>query len=214
MKRIAVVAIALALAALALPVPTGAQNTLTVVSDTTWQVSGAISTKTSFPLPMGDAEAVCLNASNPPNCPPGAVLYGSGAGWLADLSSIPGAIWIWAPGVTGQTSPADLQTFWFSKVINVPATPSSGSISIAVDDYAEILVNGKLVATYGSVTNVQAAAAAQNSLGTFSINSLHEGNNQIVVRGQNGPASFAGGCNPCAYQENPAGVVFGITITY
>lgn len=213
MNRIAVVAIVLGLAVLAVPARIGAQNTLTVVSDTTWKVSGTY-LRTSVPVPMGTAEAVCLNAFSPANCPPGAVLYGSGNGWFADLSSIPGAIWIWAPGITGQTSPADLQAFWFSKVVNVPATPLAASISIAVDDYAEILVNGKLVATYGSITDVEVAFAAQNSLGTFSIKNLHEGNNKIVIRGQNGPASFAGDCNPCDYQQNTAGVVFGLSITY
>ena len=214
MKRIVAVAIVLGLAVLAAPPLSGAQNTLTVVSDTTWKVSGT-PFGTNAPVLLGTAEAVCLNASAPANCPPGAVLYGAaGTGWLADLSSIPGAIWIWAPGITGQTYPADLQAFWFSKVVNVPGTPLAASISIAVDDYAEILVNGKLVATYGSITDVGVALAAQNSLGTFSIKNLHEGNNQIVVRGQNGPASFAGDCGPCSYQQNPAGVVFGISITY
>lgn len=213
MKRIVAVAIVLGLGVLAVPVPTGAQNTLTVVSDTTWQVYGTYA-KTNAIVPIGTAEAVCLNAFAPTSCPPGAVLYGAPDGWLADLSSIPGAIWIWAPGITGQTSPADLQAFWFSKVINVPATPLAASISIAVDDYAEILVNGKLVATYGSIKDVEVAFAAQNSLGTFSIKNLHEGNNKIVIRGQNGPASFAGDCNPCDYQQNTAGVVFGLSITY
>ena len=214
MKRIVVVAIVAGLAVLAAAVPSGAQNTLTVVSDTTWKVSGTY-LGTSLPVLLGTAEAVCLNAYAPTNCPPGAVLYGgAGTGWLADLSSIPGAIWIWAPGITGQTSPADLQAFWFSKVVNVPGTPLAASISIAVDDYAEILVNGKLVAAYGSITDVGVAGAAQNSLGTFSIKNLHHGDNKIVIRGQNGPASFAGDCGPCTYQQNPAGVVFGLSITY
>ena len=126
MKRVVAVAIVLGLAVLAAPVPAGAQTTLTVVSDTTWNVSGTL-LRTSVPVRLGTAEAVCLNAFSPANCPPGAVLYGAGNGWLADLSSIPGAIWIWAPGVTGQTSPADLQAFWFSKVVNVPAPPSAAS---------------------------------------------------------------------------------------
>jgi hypothetical protein len=215
MKRIVVVAIVLCLAVLAAPVPVGAQNTLTVVSDTTWKVR-AFSSRTGFPKVLGTAEAVCLNASAPANCPSDAVLYGDPSGnWLADLSSIPGAIWIWAPGINGSTSPADLQTFWFSKVIHVPAKPLAGSISIAADDYIEILVNGKLVAAYGSVTDVGAARAAANSLRKFSVkNHLHKGNNQILIRAQNGPSSFAGTCNPCNYMENPAGIVFGLNISY
>jgi hypothetical protein len=211
MKRIVVVAIVLGLAVLAAPVPTGAQTQW--VSNTTWTVS-AISNKTGLPIFLGTAEAVCLNAVAPPNCPTDAVLYGDLDGWFADLSSIPGAIWIWAPGIKGSTSSADLQTFWFSKVITLPREPSTGSISIAVDDYAEIMVNGQLVAAYGSVTQLGAAVHAHNSLRKFSVKNLHKGDNQIVIRAQNGPASFTNSCNPCNYAGNPAGVVFSVNIFY
>jgi hypothetical protein len=212
MQRIVVVAIVLGLAVLAAPVPTSAQ-TMTVVSDTTWTVR-AIS-KTGLPIALGPAEAVCLNAVAPPNCPPDAVLYGHVDTWFADLSSIPGAIWIWAPDIKGSTSPADLQTFWFSKVIDLPAEPLTGSISIAVDDYAEIMVNGQLVAAYGSVTQPGTAIHAHNSLRKYSVKYLlRKGDNQIVIRAQNGPSSFVGICNPCNYAGNPAGVVFGLNISY
>ena len=213
MKRIVVVAIVLGLAVLAAPVPTGAQTNLIVVSDTTWTVRAISNT---LPTGVGRAEAVCVNAVVPPNCPPDAVLYGAAADWFADLSSIPGAMWIWARGINGSTSPADLQTFWFSKVIYLPAEPLTGSISIAADDYAEITVNGQLVAAYGSVTQRGAAVHAHNSLRKYSVKDfLHKGSNQIVIRAQNGPSSFTeGGCNPCDYAENPAGVVFGLNITY
>jgi hypothetical protein len=212
MKRIVVVAIVLGLAVLAAPVPTGAQTNLIVVSDTTWTVRAISKT---LPTVVGRAEAVCLNAVAPRNCPPDAVLYGGAADWFADLSSIPGAMWIWGPGINGSTSPADLQTFWFSKEIYLPAEPLTGSISIAADDYAEITVNGQLVAAYGSVTHLGAAVRSAKSLHRYGVKYLlHKGNNQIVIRAQNGPSSFVVGCNPCNYAENPAGVVFGLNITY
>ena len=205
MKHIVVVAIVLALAVLAVPIPTVAQNTL-VTSDTTWTVRAI--RKNGVPKGLGYAEAVCLNAVSPTNCPPGAVLYGFGDSWFADLSSIPGAIWIWAPGIHGLTSPADFQTFWFSKAFYVRAEPVTASISIAVDNYAEIYVNGQLVGAYGSLIS---GAAAFNSLRKFSVKSfLHTGQNQLVIRAQNG----AGTCDPCNYAENPAGVVFGLNISY
>jgi len=215
MKRIGVVAIVLGLAELAAPVPNAAQTKLTVVSDTTWAVR-AISKTSGLPTVLGRAEAVCLNAVAPPNCPPDAVQYGASDGWFADLSSIPGAIWIWAPNIEGSTPRADLQTFWFSKVITLPAEPLTGSISIAADNYTEITVNGQLVAAYGSVTQPAAAVHSHNSLHRFTVKYLlHKGNNQIVIRAQNGPSSFVeSGCNPCDYAENPAGVVFGLNITY
>lgn len=64
---------------------------------------------------VGSAQAVCLNQSVPPNCPADAVIYGDPAGWLADLSAIPGAVWSWAPGITGSTGPAEFAKFYFSK---------------------------------------------------------------------------------------------------
>jgi hypothetical protein len=167
-----------------------ATTILTFVSDPTW-----------------GAQDVCLNSSVPSTCPAGATLYGTlGSGWAADLSIIPGASWIWGAGITGTTSPAFPAEFLFSKSFVLPQSPIEGSISIAVDDFAEVIVNGASVGTTGSVTDGSLAGAAQSSLKTFDIGPfLITGTNVITVRAANGPF----GCGAGAYSCNPAGVVFG-----
>ena len=78
-----------------------APTTTTFVSDPSW-------------LPA--SQNVCLNATSPNPCPAGATLYGYPfSGWGANLSSIPGATWIWSAGVTGATTPAFPASFSFSK---------------------------------------------------------------------------------------------------
>lgn len=167
--------------------------------------------------PLGHAQTVCLTATpptSPANCPPGATDYGFGAGWTAPLTSIPHAFWIWAPGITASTAPSELAQYFFSKRINVLGDPRVGRISIAADDFAEVRVNGTIVGHIGSTTNAGLATQAQNSLTTFVITPyLHEGKNRITVRARNGIGAFSG-CEPCTYQEQPAGVVFGIKIRF
>lgn len=153
------------------------------------------------------AQKVCLNPSNPANCPDGATLYMyEGGGWGADLSAIPGAFWIWAAGVTSTTSPAYPAEFSFSKSFSLSGLPLTGSISVAADDYAQVIVNDEVVGAIGSLTDGALAGAAQSPLTTFDIGSfLVPGTNQITVRGANG--NF--GCGAGQYSCNPAGVVFG-----
>lgn len=187
--------------------PAEAQTgTITFVSDTTWAVSDPAGTF------LGFAQNVCLNASAPSNCPAGATSYGwGGGGWTADLSSIPGATWIWAPGITGTTSPAFPAEFFFSKTFNLSGAPIAGTISVAVDDFAEVFVNSTSVGTTGSVTDVSLAGAAQSSLITFNITSfLVAGTNVITVRAANGQF----GCGTGPYSCNPAGVVFGGSLQF
>jgi hypothetical protein len=203
------------------PSPVAAQAdppaTIHLASDSSWTVY-SLSPSTSSSMSLGAVQLVCLNAEVPPPCPSGATLYGSpaapGVSWAADLSSIPGAHWIWAPGVTGDTSPAELKQFLFSKTFDLSAAPTSATLSVAVDDLAEVRVNSHTVGQTGSIGNVAVAGQAQNSLATFDIAAfLGVGSNTITVRGQNGPAEFSGACTDhCTYSQNPAGVVFGGTI--
>ena len=174
-----------------------ATTTTTFASDPTW-------------LPA--SQNVCLNASSPSPCPAGATQYGyAGSGWTAPLSTIPGATWIWAAGITGATVPAFPAEFTFSKTFSNVGLPISGSISVAADDFAAILVNGVPVGTIGSRTDEALAGAASSSLKTFDIGPfLVPGTNVITVEGANG--NF--GCGSGAYSCNPAGVVFGGSLSF
>jgi len=167
-------------------------------------------TQTFASDPTWNAQNVCLNASSPSPCPAGATLWGfAGSGWGANLSTIPGATWIWATGLTGTSSPAYPAEYNFSKTINLPGLPISGSLGIAADDFAEVLVNGISVGTIGSVSDGNLAGPASSTLTTFNIGPyLILGDNVIRIRADNG--NF--GCGAGAYNCNPAGVVFGGSI--
>ena len=172
--------------------PAEAQTpTVTFVSDTTWAASDPAGTS------LGFAQDICLNPTL--SCA------------SANLSSIPGARWIWAPGITGTTSPAFPAEFFFSKAFNLPGPPIAGTISVAVDDFAEVFINGTSAGTTGSVTNRSLAGAAQRALATFNITSfLLQGTNVIRIRAANGPF----GCGAGRYSCNPAGVVFGASLSF
>jgi Thrombospondin type 3 repeat len=127
-------------------------------------------------------------------------------------SPIPGAAWIWAPGVTGTTSPAELAQFFFSKTFTLAAAPTTATFLVAADNFAEVRVNGTVVGTTGSTTDFDAGLASQQRLKSFDIApQLTAGTNTITIRAQN--ATGFGSCSPCTYQENPAGVIFGGAIT-
>jgi len=200
--------------------PQAQAETVTFVSNPNW-----FALSTTNLLASGFAQNVCPNPSSPPNCPAGATLYGfPGIVWTADLSRIRGATWIWAPRITGATGNAGLAKFSFFNVI-APSTSGkraiAGTIYVAADDFAAVLVNGTSIGTTGSVTNESAASAAQNALKTFPIpKSALDVSPSVVlieIRARNG--SF-GGCNPvsnptnCTYSTNPAGVVFGGSIEF
>src|SRR5207302_1660428 len=75
-------------------------TTTTFVSDLSWQVFD-VDPATRGAIPLGSPQHVCLNTAYPANCPTDATIFGyGGAGWGADRGPIPGASWIWAPGVT------------------------------------------------------------------------------------------------------------------
>lgn len=189
------------------PLDVGAE-TISFASDSSWQVRDATDNS------LGAAQAVCLNASAPSPCPAGATLYGfAGGGWNANLAAIPGAQWIWAPGITGATQPAELALYTFTKSFTLGGDASAATLFIAADDFARVRVNGSIVGSIGSTTDSGLAGSANGSLRSFDISAfLGVGDNVIEIDAQNGIGAF-GGCSNCTYAQHPAAVVFGGSIT-
>ena len=190
--------------------PAAAQTTTTTfVSGPSWMTNSASGAS------LGGAQYVVLNSQYPTVQPPGATNYGSSAnpGWTANLSSIPGAYWIWAPGITGATLNGSLAQYSFSQQFFLAGAPQSGTISVAVDDLATVFVNGTLAGSTGSISDESAAFQAQSALATFNISPyLTAGQNTITINAENGPAYYAGSDPNPPYSVNTAGVVFGGTI--
>lgn len=160
---------------------------------------------------IGKAQYVALNENYPPSCPSGAKIYNyPSSGWSAVLSKIPNSFWIWGPDSIMNSTGAAYSKFTFRKTINLPVKPTYAEFYIAVDDSALVEINGSTVIATGSITVVEEAYSAQSSLKRVEIHSfLHKGNNEIIVRAQNGPNSFSSFQGPDSWQNNPAGVVFG-----
>jgi hypothetical protein len=170
--------------------------TINIVSDSTWTV---YDTSDNY---LGNAQYVCLNALAPTNCPARATLYGySPVAWTANLSSIPGAKWIWAPNITGTTSPAANAEFIFEKEFYLCGTPQGGTIFVAADNSAEVFLNDAPVAVPTS------ASHATLSIISIPATSLVQGLNTIRVKVKNGPNPSD--CGSDQYQCNPAGMVLG-----
>ncbi|NUQ25297.1 MAG: hypothetical protein HUU34_15230 [Saprospiraceae bacterium] len=169
--------------------------TYNIFSGLTWEV---YDNKNNF---LGYAQNVCLNAALPVNCPMGATQYGyTLGGWTA---SIPGATWIWAPNVSGTTSPAANQEFIFKTVFFICGNPTGGTISVAADNQAEVVLNGNPIGTSTSNT----------VLSNFTISPaliVKNFPNYIEVKVRNGanPAD----CQSDQYRCNPAGLLFGAYI--
>jgi hypothetical protein len=195
-----------------------AGTTIPFVSGTDWTTFSTDPGSTPFlhtSNVLGQAQAVCMSVVAPPTCPGGATVYNSPFyGWTADLSPIPGAAWIWRPGIDGQSTPADLADYFFAKTLILAGEPTGGILYVAVDDFAAVRVNHELVGTLGSV--VDASLAGKHTyLTPFDVSPyLHPGRNVVTVEAQNGPAHFSGLCGQCSYALNPAGVVFGGSLSF
>jgi len=191
MLRLRTASLALLLAVVGHALPAAAVA-VPFVSDATWEVYDAIPPAGTL---LGTAQDVCASGQLP--CP-----------WTTDLSAVPGAVWIWGPGVTSATTPSELVEYCFVRTFQLGASPS-GSIRVAADDLGEVFVNGVSLGTHGSITDAGEASNGQNVLALFDLTPyLQPGANQLVIRAQNGPGSFAGNCGPCSYGSNPAAVVF------
>jgi hypothetical protein len=179
---------------------------------------------------IGNAQNVCLNATTPSNCPTTApppaspTLYGYNLpAWGVDLSSIPGATWIWAPRITGTTSGAANAEVTFRTVFYLCEDPQGdATISVAADNSADVYVNGSstsaLTANDNSGSNSTLATVAIPAGGIPDpampgqfIVKFKQGLNWIDVVAKNGPNPPD--CGNDQYQCNPAGIVFGATIS-
>lgn len=217
MNRTSLVAKALRVGAfllsLALPVSALA-GTVTVVSDSSWNVFAPNPTDPTNPTWVGFSKRVCLNATNPANClmgvTPTPTLYEYPfAGWTANLPGLPAsARWMWAPNVTAESSPAASQEFTFQKDdVYVCNPPQDATISVAADDFAEVSVNGTVVPSSTSTSN--------NLFTTFNVPAssiygstptpLNIRPNTIKIKARNG--LNPSGCGD-KYNCNPAGVIF------
>jgi hypothetical protein len=166
------------------------------------------STGASFTLAqvLGPAVDVCLNAADPANCPSAALLYGyPGTGHWTGGDTFPAASWIWRSDVApASTAPGQVAIFVKTFMIGANAT---GSIQVAVDDYAAVFVNDVAIGSLGSTSDVSVAAPAHTTGTVLDLTpALQAGPNTVVVAAQNGPW----GCSstPCPYTQDPAGVVF------
>jgi hypothetical protein len=184
------------LLALGLLLPSsGAAGVIEFGSDATVAVS-AMNADGSIGSPIGLAQ--CYNHPTPP-------------GYPGTFPACP----IWLPGFTG-TTPSDLVGGYFTTQLDIPGAPTAGTVSVAVDDFAEVIMNGVVVGSTGSITDLGAAALAQSHFVTFDLSPfLQAGHNILQLRAQNGPYWFSGaGCNPCGFAGNPAGLLYGGSVAY
>jgi hypothetical protein len=195
-------------------VPAGS-CTLSFLSGPDWASSAGSVSSATFTLgaALGPARDVCLNASDPANCPTGAFLFNyatSGMSWTGG-QNFPQAYWIRRPDVA-LTAPASLQVAIFQKTFVVGAN-ATGSLQIAADDFAAVFVNNVAIGSIGSVTNVAVAGPAHTGPTTFDFTAaLQSGPNVVVVAAQNGP--FGCSTSTCPYSEDPGGVAFQGTLRW
>jgi len=191
----------------------GKHPNITLASDANWEVYSSRNLEPAAYL--GQAQPVCASVESAAECP-NAVLFNVGShGWSGRIDACEKeARWIWAPGIVGTTAPSEMAQYYFVNHVTLASRPASAKIRLAVDDQAEILINGTAIATIGSTTDKEVAWASQINPSTFDIASaLVTGPNTIVIRAANGSGAFSN-CTQCTYRQNPAGVVFCIDVRY
>jgi hypothetical protein len=188
-------------------------QSITLESDANWDVYSSASLEQDAYL--GKAQLVCSAATIPAGCPAGAVNYNWGGDWSARIEACGGnARWIWAPGITAASTPAELAQYYFVNHVSLPARPASARIQLAADDQAEVIVNGSAMGTIGSTTDFGVAWASMSKPSAIDITgALVAGSNAITVHASNGTGAFAG-CTNCTYQQHPAGVIFCVDVRY
>lgn len=220
---------ALALAPAA-PVAAASMTTVQVNTDSSWTYSSSLGGAS-----QGSAEVVCLNSSYPStgaysttgadgHCPTAAPInavdfgFNSGSAWTLDLSPIPSAYFIWAGGVDGSTPTTTDSTVYFSTTVSVNGLVSSDpTFYLAADNFAQVFVNGVAVQdVHGNPVAVGSASSgsdtsAFNTLSSFTVPAADfpTGTNTITIEAANAPPVSS----TTPYSSNPAGVVFGTTLS-
>lgn len=167
---------------------------VTFASDATWQAASA------------NADGSVLGTTGSAECYQVPVAF--------DPAQFAGGCVVWLPGWTAASS-SNLEAAVFTKDIFVPGQPVSGTLWLAVDDWAQVSVNGAIIGTVGSTTEPQTARDAQAPPRALDLSAaLVPGQNTIRVWVKNGPGAFAGGCEPCLWSQNGVWVYFGGSITY
>jgi hypothetical protein len=171
------------------------------------------------------AVAPAVFAAQPPTAPPAtaALTVVTNASWLVDAgqgtafvecphpawtASIAGASWIWATfpndSCTSNTpATAPVASHTFSTTFDVPGVPQSATLQFAVDNTADVSINGTQVASLPTVdlSNFQTGWSGDVTA------ALEAGPNTITITAANTPGSTCAGCNP-------AGLLAGLTVTY
>jgi serine/threonine-protein kinase len=179
-------------------VPTPGPVTITVVTDASWAAYFDWNGSSA-----GNAQVVCLRRTPSPipaACPGGATSFNAvgSFGWATGLGS---AQWIWAPGITAASGGPDGDRFIFERCFDVPGTPSAGIIEVAADRFADVWVNDQLL------TTITGPNAAKN---VAILPYLQPGANCIAFQAENDFVCGSG----CTYQQNPAGLIARVSITY
>ncbi len=130
--------------------------------------------------------------------------------WPSD-PSIEGATWIWR---TSLTDPAlEYATvpdggWYFQKIFNIPGTPTSGEISINVDNAYELYLNNVMIGGEGSMSKDGPDFYEWNTIQSFDLfDYLNSNDNTLLIRALN---FFDTGT---AY-SNPAGIIFKMQVCY
>ncbi|MFO1143063.1 MAG: hypothetical protein U1E59_11820 [Amaricoccus sp.] len=167
---------------------------------------------------LGPAQNVCLDAGGPTpaNCPLAAIPAGPATdfgytlgGWGADLTPLlpTDPKWIWAPGITATSKPAEDQHYSFRSTFLLCGQPMDSEAWLSADNRAELLINGTPVLSNADNSVLRHAlipAALLHRIPGYNTIEIRAGNDANPPNcGTVQPGNTDG-----PYSCNPAGVVF------
>jgi hypothetical protein len=106
---------------------------------------------------------------------------------------------MWVPGVTKDTWYDD-EEYYFAQCVQIAGTPQSGIVEVAADQGVNVYVDDKWVQW----------VTGANRVTTLDVSAyLETGENCIILWAVN-----RNGCGNCRYEDNPAGVLARVRLTY